>query len=123
MGKKLKIESSKKREKLKLFSTTEFSSALEGSRIEMFSNNEAIIEGCLGVYEYNENYLKLRISSGVLVIVGEEFNIVSFGDKTTINDMNGNKIAYIEQELFHFTPNYNIYINDKNVCKITKKFC
>ena len=84
MGKKLKIESSKKREKLKLFSTTEFSSALEGSRIEMFSNNEAIIEGCLGVYEYNENYLKLRISSGVLVIVGEEFNIVSFGDKTIV---------------------------------------
>ena len=48
--------------------------------------------------------------------------IVSFGDKTTINDMQGNKIAYIEQELFHLTPNYNVYIRDEFAFKITKKF-
>ena len=48
--------------------------------------------------------------------------IISLGDKTTINDAQGNKIAYIEQELFHITPNYNIYINDNFVFKITKKF-
>lgn len=48
--------------------------------------------------------------------------IISFGDKTTINDMAGNKIAYIEQELFHITPTYNVYINDAFEFKITKKF-
>ena len=48
--------------------------------------------------------------------------IISFGDKTTINDMTGNKIAYIEQELFHITPTYNVYINDELEFKITKKF-
>lgn len=48
--------------------------------------------------------------------------IISFGDKTTINDMAGNKIAYIEQELFHITPTYNVYINDEFEFKITKKF-
>lgn len=48
--------------------------------------------------------------------------IISFGAKTTINDMYGNKIAYIEQELFHMTPNYNVYINEEFVFKITKKF-
>jgi len=48
--------------------------------------------------------------------------IISLGDNTTINDMNGNKIAHIEQELLHLTPNYNVYINDELVFKITKKF-
>ena len=32
----------------------------------------------------------------------------SFGDKTTIKDMNDKKVVYIEQELFHLTPNYNV---------------
>ena len=36
--------------------------------------------------------------------------------------MQGNKIAYIEQELFHIMPNYNVYINDAFAFKITKKF-
>ena len=48
--------------------------------------------------------------------------IISFGDKTTINDMQGNKIVYIEQELFHLTPNYKVYIGDKFTFKIIKKF-
>ena len=48
--------------------------------------------------------------------------IISLGDKTTINDMRGNKIVYIEQELFHIMPNYNVYINDAFSFKITKKF-
>lgn len=47
---------------------------------------------------------------------------ISLGDKTTITDMGGNKIAYIEQELFHLMPNYNIYVDDNLLCKITKKF-
>lgn len=46
----------------------------------------------------------------------------SLGDKTTINDMNGNKIAYIEQEILHLTPNYNVYINNEFSFKIVKKF-
>lgn len=48
--------------------------------------------------------------------------IVSFGDKITISDMCGNEIAYIKQELFHFMPNYKVYVNNNLVCKIIKKF-
>ena len=48
--------------------------------------------------------------------------IISLGDKTTINDMEGNKIAYIEQEILHLTPHYDVYINDKLEFKIIKKF-
>lgn len=36
--------------------------------------------------------------------------------------MQGNRIAYIEQELFHVMHNYNIYINNDLIFKITKKF-
>ena len=47
--------------------------------------------------------------------------VFSLGDKTTITDMQGNKVAYIEQEIFHLTPNYNVYINDELSFKIVKK--
>lgn len=64
-------------------------------------------------------YIKDENNSNVYEISSK---IISFGDKTTISDMNGNKIAYIEQELFHITPNYNVYINDNFEFKIIKKF-
>lgn len=48
--------------------------------------------------------------------------VISIGDKTTIVDMAGKTIAYIEQEIFHLTSNYNIYINETLETKITKKF-
>ncbi len=85
MGKKLKIEKNKKKEKWNLFGTDASpleSALLTGPRIELFSNNRAIVEGCLSVYEYNDNYLKLKTTSGAVILVGEAFDIVSFGDKT-----------------------------------------
>ena len=48
--------------------------------------------------------------------------VISLGDKTSITDMDGNKIVYIEEELLHLTPNYNVYIGDEFAFKITKKF-
>lgn len=85
MAKKLKIEKNQKREKWNLLgidTTDTYKALLLGPRIELFSNSEAIVEGCLGVYEYNDNYLKLKLSNGALILVGENFDIVSFGDKT-----------------------------------------
>lgn len=49
-------------------------------------------------------------------------NFPSFRDKITINDKSGNRIVYIEQELFHMTPNYNIYINEEFAFKMTREF-
>ena len=48
--------------------------------------------------------------------------ILSFADKTYIKNMAGEEMVYIEQQLFHLTPNYNIYINNNLVCNISKKF-
>ena len=48
--------------------------------------------------------------------------IVSIGDKTYIKDMNGKELSYIEQNLFHLTSNYDVYIKNKVICNIRKKF-
>lgn len=85
LAKKLKIEKNKKKEKWNLFGTERKgfeSTLLAGPRIELFSNNRAVVEGCLSVYEYNDNYLKLKTTSGAVILVGEAFDIVSFGEKT-----------------------------------------
>ena len=48
--------------------------------------------------------------------------VISIGDKTTISDMCGNQIIYIEQDVFHLTPHYNIYINNVPAFQIARKF-
>ena len=84
MAKKLKIDTNKKKEKWNIFGSGEELSKtlLMGPRLELFSNNRMILEGCLGIYEYNDNYLKLRLSHGALVLVGKDFDILSFEEKT-----------------------------------------
>ena len=63
-------------------------------------------------------YIKNENDEDVYQISSE---IMTIGKKTTVNDMNGNKVAYIEQELFHLTPNYNVYIDGVFAFKITKE--
>ena len=68
---------------------------------------------------HNRYYVKDENDMDVYEISSK---VISIGDKTTINDMQGNRIAYIEQEIFHIMPNYNVYIIDAFVFKIAKKF-
>ena len=85
MGKKLKIERSEKSTKWNLFkmdSAILDNDLIKGPHIELFYNNQAVLEGCIGVYEYNDTYLKLRLSKGALILNGEAFDILTFEDKT-----------------------------------------
>ena len=68
---------------------------------------------------HNKFYIKNEAGEDVYEISSKA---LSLGDKTTICDLSGNKIAYIEQELMHIMPNYNVYIDENLVCKIVKKF-
>ena len=68
---------------------------------------------------HDKFYIKDENDNDVYEISSKIFSI---GDKTTISTMRGRKIAFIEQELFHLTPNYNVYIDDKFAFKISKKF-
>lgn len=84
MGKKLKIERSKRKEKWNLFRLNDAvldDDLIKGPHIELFCNNQAVIDGCLGVYEYNDTYLKLRLTKGALVLCGTDFDIVTFENK------------------------------------------
>ena len=88
MSKKLKIEKSKKREKLNLFGSEKVFDAevLKGAHTEIFSNSRIVIEGCLGVYEYNDCYLKLKLIKGALIVSGSDFDISTFENTTiTVN--------------------------------------
>ena len=85
MGKKLKIERSEKSTKWNLFKMNSAildNDLIKGPHIELFYNNQVVIEGCIGVYEYNDTYLKLRLSKGALILNGEAFDILTFEDKT-----------------------------------------
>ena len=73
--------------------------------------------------------MKLYIKEKVLDIRTRFFiknevtnKIFSLGKKSTISDMTGIKIAYIEQEIFKLLPKYNIYFNDTFYCDMTKEF-
>lgn len=89
MAKKLKIEGEKKKEKWNLFGGGDAivdTAFLKGAHIELFANSRITVEGCEGIYEYNDNYLKLRLSSGAVILYGTDFDIFSFEGKTiTVN--------------------------------------
>ncbi len=89
MSKKIKIEGKKRKEKWNLFgsdNTLLDTAVLKGAHIELFSDSRITVEGCDGIYEYNENYLKLRLKKGALVLCGTDFDIAAFeGKNITVN--------------------------------------
>lgn len=50
--------------------------------IELFSDREITVEGCLGVFEYREDYIKLKLPKGSLTLCGEELSVICFENKT-----------------------------------------
>ena len=75
----IKFVPPKEKTKLRLSGTEMVSS---GSRIEIFSNKELILEGCLGVMQFNDNYIKLSLKGGNLILYGQSFDISGFSGKT-----------------------------------------
>ena len=81
MGRKLKIEKTKKKNSWNLFKTAdEFISekSINSSHTEIFGNNKIITDGCLGVFEYKDTYLKLKLRKGNLIICGNGFEITHY---------------------------------------------
>ena len=71
---------SKKENKIKLLDKEEI---LEGeSRIEMYSNKEIVVDGCMGVLEFSDTYIKIKLKKGNAVIYGNGLNINGFEEKT-----------------------------------------
>lgn len=55
---------------------------IKGPHIELFSNREITVDGCCGVFEYAENYIKLNLGRGALILCGTDFDIVLFENRT-----------------------------------------
>lgn len=83
MSKKIKIESKRKKEKWSLLNLKEESEGdiLSAAHIEIYFNQKITVDGCLGVYEYRDTYMKLRLNKGSLILCGSGFNIVFFENK------------------------------------------
>ena len=81
MGNKLKIEKSKKKEKWNILKSNDEiidSNLLKGAHTEILGNEKISIDGCVGVSEYCETYLKLKLNKGNVIICGCGFDIVHF---------------------------------------------
>ena len=81
MGKKLKIEKGKRKEKWNILNCTDEiidKNIIRGPFIEMFGNGEITIDGVGGVIEYKDTYIKLKLHSGSILICGSGFDIAYF---------------------------------------------
>lgn len=81
MSKKFKIKSEKPKEKWRIFNYNDIiseSNLLNCPRIDILGNGEITVEGCQGVFEYSDSYIKLKLNKGALIICGSRFNIVTF---------------------------------------------
>ena len=83
--KEYKFISKKKKDKINVFDNTHKITDMQKTyafRSEMFSNRSLILEGCQGVDDYREDYIKLRVKKGYVVLTGNDLNIILFEDKT-----------------------------------------
>ncbi len=97
MSRKINIEIGKKKEKARLFKTADEllqSKVIKGTHIELFSNKEMILEGCAGVYEYTDCYIRLNVGKGSLILNGSDFDISSFEEKTIVLKGNISSIEF-----------------------------
>ena len=82
MGDRVKLKKKKSKWKLGGFSEDETARENIGSaRIEICGNTRITIDGCLGVYEYRDTYLRLRLTKGTAILCGIGFNIVFFENR------------------------------------------
>ena len=82
MGDRVKLKKKKSKWKLGGFSEDETARENIGSaRIEICGNTRITIDGCLGVYEYRDTYLRLRLIKGAVILCGIGFNIVFFENR------------------------------------------
>ena len=70
---------SKKENKIKLLDKEDL---LDGeSRIEMYSNKQIVVDGCMGVLEFSDDFIKLKLKKGNAIIYGNGLNINGFEEK------------------------------------------
>ena len=82
VAKKFKFRSEKKKEKWHLFRMQEGKNTpLTGPYLELYGNREVVLDGCLGVYEYGDTFIKLRLKSGAVTVCGDGLEMIFFEEE------------------------------------------
>lgn len=55
-----------------------------GSRIELLSDSQVTVEGCKGIMDYGDEYIKLNIGNGTVAIIGAGMYACSYCGDTVI---------------------------------------
>ncbi len=89
---KFKFKSSKNKFNFTIDKDALLSSQLiKGANIEIFSNKKMIIEGCHGIVDYQNDYLKLKLKKGFINIFGKNFLITTFEEEKIV--VNGDIVS------------------------------
>lgn len=78
---KFKFKSKKGAKKTNFFSCRDIldkAKKITGSKIEILANKEITVDGCRGILEYSDTYIKIRIPDGVIILTGGSFDIPVF---------------------------------------------
>ena len=78
---KFKFTSDRKKKKINFFNykeTLDGAKKFSGAKIEMLSNREVTVDGCRGISEYNDLYVKLRVIGGLVIVNGKNLQIPVF---------------------------------------------
>ena len=76
MAKKLKIEKVQKKSGWNLFRYEDDfldKDLITGPQIQIFGNNKINIEGCYGVFEYTDTYLKLKLNGAYVNFIPDGY--------------------------------------------------
>lgn len=94
LGKKLKTDQTEKKEKFRLFSAEEVTSATE-TVINIMGNKEVSIDGCKGVIDYYDNFIKIKIIKGAAVFTGSSLQLTEFSDGGAVIKGNIESIEFL----------------------------
>lgn len=78
---KFKFKSSKAKRKINFIETKSSlinSQMITGAHFEIFSNREIVLEGCRKILDYTNEYIKLQLEKGTVIICGQKLQIVNF---------------------------------------------
>lgn len=54
---------------------------IKGAHIQLFFNRKIIVDGCHGVFEYADDFIRLNLGKGALLLFGKDFDILAFEGK------------------------------------------
>lgn len=85
LAERFRFKSNKKVPKIKLRLKNSEENGMNLVRLphtEIFSNQRISVDGCEGVFEYREDYMKLRLLKGSIIICGDNLTILTYENKT-----------------------------------------